>query len=295
MKNVLSYYYNLYSENIRLNGENYYFTNNNYYYVFYLYNGDDKNLNRIYEIYQQIIKMGIYSHQIIFNKDGQITTQYGNKKYILFRTSSELTEKVKIQDIINFGNITNFFEEGNLWKQLWSNKVDYFEYQITQVGKKYPLIRESFSYYIGVVEAGICLLNNSKKLRCSVAHKRITKNEDLFEFYNPTNYILDTRVRDLSEYFKNKLFETDDIFIEIKDYLENSNLTQDEVYYFFIRMFYPTFYFDCYEKIIDQDLEEYKIKEVIEITPRYEMMLKKLYMYIKNFIEIPEIEWLNRI
>ena len=295
MKNVLSYYYNLYSENIRLNGENYYFTNNNNYYVFYLYNGDDKNLNRIYEIYQQIIKMGIYSHQIIFNKDGQIITQYGNKKYILFRTSSELTEKVKIQDIINFGNITNFFEEGNLWKQLWSNKVDYFEYQITQVGKKYPLIRESFSYYIGVVEAGICLLNNSKKLRCSVAHKRITKNEDLFEFYNPTNYILDTRVRDLSEYFKNKLFETDDIFIEIKDYLENSNLTQDEVYYFFIRMFYPTFYFDCYEKIIDQDLEEYKIKEVIEVTPRYEMMLKKLYMYIKNFIEIPEIEWLNRI
>ena len=100
----------------------------------------------------------------------------------------------------DFENTT--FEEGNLWKQLWSNKVDYFEYQITQVGKKYPLIRESFSYYIGVVEAGICLLNNSKKLRCSVAHKRITKNEDLFEFYNPTNYILDTRVRDLSEYFK---------------------------------------------------------------------------------------------
>ena len=51
MKNVLNYYYNLYSENIRLNGDDYYFEINNEKYVFYLYNGEIDNLSKTYNIY----------------------------------------------------------------------------------------------------------------------------------------------------------------------------------------------------------------------------------------------------
>ena len=295
MKNVLSYYYNLYSENIRLYGENYYFDINNENYVFYLYNGEGKDLNVIYNIYINIIKLGVYTHQIILNKDEHIVTEYNNKQYILLKVYNNLSRKIEIQDIQYFGNVTNIFENNNNWKQLWSNKIDYFEYQISQVGKKYPLIRDSFSYYVGIVENGISLLNSAKEVTCSIVHKRISKNEDLFEFYNPLNYIIDTRVRDSSEFYKNKLLEQENVFLEIRQYLENSNLTEGEVYYFFVRMFYPTFYFDCYEKIINQEVEEYKIKEVIEITSRYEKLLKELYNYLKKFIQIPEIEWLNSI
>ena len=60
-------------------------------------------------------------------------------------------------------------------------------------------------------------------------------------------------------------------------------------------MLYPSFYFDLYEQIIENKLEESKIKEAIKITPIYEKLIKKLYQYLKNIIQLPEIDWLEII
>lgn len=295
MKNVLNYFYNIYAENIRLNGDNYYFNYKNENYIFYLYNDNYKELEKIYEIYTQILKRGIYSHQIILNKDNQISTIYNQKQYVLLKISINLNTKITINDILYFGNITEGYKNIINWKNLWSSKIDYFEYQMSHFGKKYQLIRNSFSYYAGIVENGIILLNEKKDVISSISHKRILNNETVLEFYNPLNYIIDIKVRDAAEYFKNKLLTDKNVFEDIKNYLSISKLNENEVYYFFVRMFYPSFYFDCYEKVINGILDEYKIKEVIEITPYYENLLKGLYQYLKKYIQIPEIEWLNRI
>ena len=295
MKNVLNYFYNIYTENIRLNGDNYYFNYKNENYIFYLYNDNYKELEKIYEIYTQMLKRGIYSHQIILNKDNQISTIYNQKQYVLLKISINLNTKITINDILYFGNITEGYKNIINWKNLWSSKIDYFEYQMSHFGKKYQLIRNSFSYYAGIVENGIILLNEKKDVISSISHKRILNNETVLEFYNPLNYIIDIKVRDAAEYFKNKLLTDKNVFEDIKNYLSISKLNENEVYYFFVRMFYPSFYFDCYEKVINGNLDEYKIKEVIEITPYYENLLKELYQYLKKYIQIPEIEWLNRI
>ena len=295
MKNVLNYFYNIYTENIRLNGDNYYFNYKNENYIFYLYNDNYKELEKIYEIYTQMLKRGIYSHQIILNKDNQISTIYNQKQYVLLKISINLNTKITINDILYFGNITEGYKNIINWKNLWSSKIDYFEYQMLHFGKKYQLIRNSFSYYAGIVENGIILLNEKKDVISSISHKRILNNETVLEFYNPLNYIIDIKVRDAAEYFKNKLLTDKNVFEDIKNYLSISKLNENEVYYFFVRMFYPSFYFDCYEKVINENLDEYKIKEVIEITPYYENLLKELYQYLKKYIQIPEIEWLNRI
>lgn len=295
MKNVLNYFYNIYTENIRLNGDNYYFNYKNENYIFYLYNDNYKELEKIYEIYTQMLKRGIYSHQIILNKDNQISTIYNQKQYVLLKISINLNTKITINDILYFGNITEGYKNIINWKNLWSSKIDYFEYQMSHFGKKYQLIRNSFSYYAGIVENGIILLNEKKDVISSISHKRILNNETVLEFYNPLNYIIDIKVRDAAEYFKNKLLTDKNVFEDIKNYLSISKLNENEVYYFFVRMFYPSFYFDCYEKVINENLDEYKIKEVIEITPYYENLLKELYQYLKKYIQIPEIEWLNRI
>ncbi len=295
MKNVLNYFYNIYAENIRLNGDNYYFNYKNENYIFYLYNDNYKELEKIYEIYTQILKRGIYSHQIILNKDNQISTIYNQKQYVLLKISINLNTKIMINDILYFGNITEGYKNIINWKNLWSSKIDYFEYQMSHFGKKYQLIRNSFSYYAGIVENGIILLNEKKDVISSISHKRILNNETVLEFYNPLNYIIDIKVRDAAEYFKNKLLTDKNVFEDIKNYLSISKLNENEVYYFFVRMFYPSFYFDCYEKVMNGILDEYKIKEVIEITPYYENLLKGLYQYLKKYIQIPEIEWLNRI
>lgn len=295
MKNILNYFYNIYAENIRLNGDNYYFNYKNESYIFYLYNDNYKELEKIYEIYTQMLKRGIYSHQIILNKDNQISTIYNQKQYVLLKISIKLNTKITINDILYFGNITEGYKNIINWKNLWSSKIDYFEYQMLHFGKKYQLIRNSFSYYAGIVENGIILLNEKKDVISSISHKRILNNETVLEFYNPLNYIIDIKVRDAAEYFKNKLLTDKNVFEDIKNYLSISKLNENEVYYFFVRMFYPSFYFDCYEKVINGILDEYKIKEVIEITPYYENLLKGLYQYLKKYIQIPEIEWLNRI
>lgn len=295
MKNILNYFYNIYAENIRLNGDNYYFNYKNESYIFYLYNDNYKELEKIYEIYTQMLKRGIYSHQIILNKDNQISTIYNQKQYVLLKISIKLNTKITINDILYFGNITEGYKNIINWKNLWSSKIDYFEYQMSHFGKKYQLIRNSFSYYAGIVENGIILLNEKKDVISSISHKRILNNETVLEFYNPLNYIIDIKVRDAAEYFKNKLLTDKNVFEDIKNYLSISKLNENEVYYFFVRMFYPSFYFDCYEKVINGILDEYKIKEVIEITPYYENLLKGLYQYLKKYIQIPEIEWLNRI
>ena len=295
MKNILNYFYNIYAENIRLNGDNYYFNYKNESYVFYLYNDNYKELEKIYEIYTQMLKRGIYSHQIILNKDNQISTIYNQKQYVLLKISIKPNTKITINDILYFGNITEGYKNIINWKNLWSSKIDYFEYQMLHFGKKYQLIRNSFSYYAGIVENGIILLNEKKDVISSISHKRILNNETILEFYNPLNYIIDIKVRDAAEYFKNKLLTDKNVFEDIKNYLSISKLNENEVYYLFVRMFYPSFYFDCYEKVINGILDEYKIKEVIEITPYYENLLKGLYQYLKKYIQIPEIEWLNRI
>lgn len=295
MKNVLNYFYNIYAENIRLNGENYYFKYNDENYILYLYNGEYKELEVLYELYIQLLKRRIYCHQIILNKDDQIATIYNQKKYVLLKVRENLDNSVTIDEILYFGNMTAGYKGDVNWKTLWSNKIDYFEYQVSHFGKKYPLIRNSFSYYVGIVENGIILLNEKKQIVNSISHKRISNVESTLEFYNPLNFVIDIRVRDAAEYFKSRLLTDQDIIDDIKKYLIMSKLNENEVYYFFVRLFYPSFYFDCYENIINGKIDEYKIKEIIEITPYYEKLLKELYQYLKHYIQIPEIDWLNRI
>lgn len=295
MKNALNFYYSLYSDNIRLNGENYYFDANGESYVLYSYDGAAEEAKQVYDIHLYLLQNRIYTHQIILNKDDNIITAFDNKQYVLLKIYSSLNSKIDINDIVYFGNITTGIKKANNWKQLWSNKIDYFEYQMSQFGKKYALLRESFSYYVGIAESGIVLLNKVEDIPSSISHKRIYNDENLFDFYNPFNYIIDTRVRDTAEFFKSKIFVSDNLFSEIQDYLKQARLSDMEMYYFFIRMLYPTFYFDYYEKIMNGNLEEYKIKEVINITPRYENVLKMLYQFLKKYINIQEIEWLNRI
>lgn len=295
MKNVLEYFYSIHIDNIRLNGNNYFFQYNNENYILYQYNDEYKNLEKIYEIYLQVLNRGIYCHQIILNNNNQISTLYNNKNYVLLKYNLKIDNKISLNDIIYFGNITYGYKININWKDLWAKKIDYFEYQLSHVGKKYPIIRESFSYYVGLVEIGIILLNEKKEIIGSIEHNRLLYGENYLEFYNPLNFIIDVRVRDSAEYFKNKLKKEKDIFDDIKNYFIYSKLSENEIYYFFVRMLYPSFYFDCYESIINDNEEEYKIKEVIEITPYYEKTLKKLYQYLKKYIYIPEIEWLNKL
>ena len=80
------------------------------------------------------------------------------------------------------------------WKKLWEEKIDYYEYQMSQLSSKYILLKNSFDYYVGLSENAISLLNyiKEKDIRFYICHKRINNNEKLDNFFNPTNFVVDS-------------------------------------------------------------------------------------------------------
>ena len=295
MKNALSYYYGLDVTNIHQKDKTFYFKHENFEYI--LIKNGNLNLDIIYELSNKLIQIGVPCHQIILNNDKSIVTKINNEDYVLMKTFTN-KEKININDIIAFNNI-NYLDDKKLkmvdWYTLWTEKIDYFEYQISQIGKKYPIIRKSFSYYIGLSENAISLVKSTpiNDLYYSLNHRRISSKDNMQSLYDPLNFVIDIRFRDVCEYFKSCFFNKINIENEVMLYLYYNDLNYSESCYFFARMLFPTYYFDIYEKIINNEIDEIKLNNIISLVNDYEVLLKKIYLYLKNKVNLPNLEWLT--
>ena len=97
--------------------------------------------------------------------------------------------------------ICNYVHSGIIvdWGLLWSKKIDYLEDLINENGKKYPLIVDSFNYFVGMAENAIGYFNSigfNKNYRYVVSHKVIKDDDSVEVLYNPMNIIFDYKVRD---------------------------------------------------------------------------------------------------
>lgn len=295
MKNIINYYYNLKISDIRQRDGVTYFFINNIKYVFIPYTKDLEMIRGIYELNDILIKKNIYVHQIILNIHGQILTYVNNEYYILLKILYP-DNKISLNDILYLNNIELSQPESlirNTWGRLWSDKNDYLEYQISQLGKKHPIIRESFSYYLGLAETSISLVNslNTKNVKLFLSHIRIKEKDSLFELYNPLNMILDYRIRDSAEYFKDKFFCGKSIIEELNYFLAYNHLSYEEWVLFFARLIYPSYYFDVYEDIINGKDAESRIKDIIDKHEEYENILLTIYFNLRNYPNFPIIDY----
>lgn len=299
MKNVLSYYYNLHLSDIHQIEGIYRFNLNGIEYAFTQYKRNLNEIRELYELSLLLFQNGIMVHQFVLNKENQLITYVNQKPYVLLQIYNNSKQNITINDINNFSissSILKLPEKQVNWANLWSDKIDYFEYQVNQFGKKNPLIRESFSYFSGLVENGISLFNilELDYNNYSVSHQRLSSKDTMFEFLNPMNLIIDYKVRDACEFYKEKFLNKQSISNEIKEYLSNKNLNVYEILLFFIRMFYPSFYFDKYEYIINNEEDDYQLKNIIELSDKYEKLLKEIYFYLSKYINMPDIEWIKK-
>ena len=299
MKNALAYYYNLYSYDIHQIKDTYRFTISNN--IYFLTPCNREEINYIYEIYEILLKYGVPLHHIVNNINNSIYTTINNVDYVLLQVYNEYDKKVELMDIINFSFLVSNIPPKNKkiidWASLWENKIDYFEYQVNQFGKKYPIIRESFGYYAGMTETGILLyrmISNNQNNKMVICHKRLSSNSTLYDLYNPLNLVIDYKVRDTAEYFKTLFLTEDDIFEKIIYYFNQNYLTGYECLMFFNRMLYPSFYFDIYESIIEKNKGFEKMNVVLDNTIKYEELLKKVYNYLAYSLNVPDIEWLKK-
>ena len=64
----------------------------------------------------------------------------------------------------------------------------------------------------------------------SISHRRIHKKDTLFDLYNPINFIIDVKVRDICEYYKTCFLDNQNIIDDIKNYLTTILLAPSAVF-----------------------------------------------------------------
>lgn len=305
MENIINYYYNITIENIIKQNDNLYFSSNGNKYCFRIFSN---NINLIKDIYNlnNYLSTIILIDKIILNKYNEILTEYNNNLYIL----TIINNKTSIEDLIysnkvlptisNLSNIkvpeTKALERNN-WEILWGNMIDYYEMQIGQNEKKYPLIRESFDYYIGMAENAISYLVNTKKEvkkensdNMVLAHNNL--NHSLFD---PLNIIFDHKARDLAEYIKLSFFNNNkDIFKELDEYFFYNRYSLYGIRVLYARVLYPSYYFKLYDKILRGENEEKELTPIISRINEYEDYLYNLSLYLNKYYDIPSVDWLKK-
>lgn len=296
MKNIIEYYYNLRIDELHNKDDNYYFNINNNNFILKPYAG---NIERSYDIYKlnTIMSNKFNIDNIILNKYNNPLTKINDNFYIL--TSNKKEKKLTLPLISNMAlnNINIESLERNKWEVLWENKVDYYEMQLGENEKKYPLIRESFDYFVGLAENAISYLVNTKlELKPTINDQKVVSHNNIeISLNEPSNLILDHKARDVAEYIKYSFFNNNqNIFNELNEYFYHNYYSPYGIRVLFSRILYPSFYFNTYDKIISGKVEEKELNKIISKINNYEIYLYNIYLYLRKYYNIPSVDWLKK-
>lgn len=300
MLDYINYYYDLYPVSINEIGNRYMFYINSEKYYFIPFDRDISELDEIVSLNKKMISNGSLVSEIILSKFDEVLNNYNGISYILLRVYVNESKSVSISDLIfmqreyELDSTYNKIIRNN-WSMLWEEKVDYFEYQMGHLIKKYPLLYNIIDYYIGLSENAIFYFKNiSSKyegnISLGVCHKRIGVNYTLFDLYNPLNLIIDYKVRDIAEYIKDAFFNGNNV-VEILSFVYSS-------YYFdklnlsllLSRFLFPSYFYDKFEEIVYNDKNESEMYYIIKKSSEYED-------FIDNFIKssnLQSIGWLSK-
>lgn len=302
MKNIINYFYNLNITKLTNKDNIYSFYDNDELYHFYIYNNNIKNVELTKDI-DDSLKKDTLIHEIIINKDNSIITYYNNIPYILCKININIYKPITLGEISYLSSkviSTNSKITYHSWQDLWSIKIDYLEKVINENGKKYPIIVNSFNYFVGMAENAISYYNNLSNKEVDnnslvISHRIININDTVYAIYDPVNIIIDHKARDIAEYIKYSFFnDNTNIFKELNIYFKYNYYTRDDVILLLARVLYPSFYFNMYEDIMINSKEEKIITNITSKLDKYELYLARVFKYFNNFYNLPVPEWLNK-
>ena len=296
MKNLLLYNYNIDTNDlIKVNDDisSFYIDYNKYYFI--KFKRVEKDIENIYsELNKKINKY----HYIIKNKYGNIFTKDNDNSYILIKINGPENNEINLADIIEsqiiVSNNSNIDLKRDNWGELWSEKVDYLEYQISELSKNHPTVIKTFSYYVGLAENAIEYFNmlDRKNIVLTYAQRRIKYPNVSKNYYNPLNLIVDYRVREIGEYIKSNFFENNDVFSELKMLANQNILNPLEYNLLYARLLYPSYYFDDINKILEHEESDDILIKYVDKANNYEKFLKKVYFLFSEKCQMIKIGWL---
>ena len=305
MKDTINYYYNLNPNKINKIFNYYYFYINNELYYFVEYNRKYEDRFIIYDFNQEMIRNNILVNEIIDNRNNNVVTINNSIPYILMRIVVNINKSISLSEINYLASKNIHYDDklmrGN-WGYLWMNKIDYLEYFTDHNYKKYPLVVDSFNYFVGMAENAISYVNyvvNNIKPDYSdygvISHDVISINDTVYCLYNPLNIIIDHKARDVSEYIKKSFFNDNfNIFDELDEYFKYNYFSFYGISLILARVMYPSFYFDLYDQIINGRINESEILKITSRTNEYEEYLRDVFNYFKKFYQIKEINWIEK-
>ena len=300
MKNMIEFYYNIKLNNIQSKDNIYSFTTNNNSYILKPYYKDKNTINSCYRL-STLLNNTLPLNNIIPNKFNNIVSTIDNTPYVLLQAKNNNTISLKIISHISNTPIPNTYYikdlERNNWEKLWGYKIDYYELQVNENKKKFPLIRESFDYFIGMGENAISYLTNTKiETKPTIYDDKVPSHNTIYNsLFDPTNIILDHKARDLGEYIKYSFWNNNtNIFNELNEYFKYNYYSEYGIRVLLSRILYPSFYFDLYDEIIIGKKEENTLNNIISKIKDYELYLYNIYIYLNNFYNIPEINWIKK-
>ena len=296
MNNFIEYFYGIKVDKVIYNDKYYSFIYNGFIYKLYTFDDNYSNLRMLYDVNKKLVSNTLMS-EIIINRNNEIISNYNGISYILIKVFANVNKSISLEEI-SFVSKSLYREKINInWGILWSNKIDYLEDLINENGKKYPLIVDSFNYFVGMCENAIAYFNSiilDNNYKYVVSHKVIKWDDSVEVLYNPMNITFDYRVRDVAEYIKNSFFNNNhNIFNELIIYLNKEQLSLMEVKLLISRLMYPSFYFEMYEDILIDNKEEKIILDVISRLDEYEQYLDKIISFLGRYYQVDEIMWLK--
>lgn len=302
MDKTIEYYYGIKPDSFGQIGQNYAFVSGENRYLFILYKRAEEDIDDILAVTNELLQKRIAVHTIILNKDKSVFTNVQNYHYVLLKLVTNCKEEYDLNHIYAWNKTLELHPSKsklyrNDWANLWSAKVDYFEYQIREIGKDKKVIIQSFSYYIGLAENAIAYANHTTQKyipsgKITLSHRRITNPNIKLNFCNPLEFIFDLSVRDLASYVKAMFFSGIDVFEELKAFLLQHPYSIYEYHMFYARLLYPSYYFDLYEAVMDEKKHEDVLLPIISQVDSYEKFLKKVLLLLQTYAPMEPVEWI---
>lgn len=305
MKEMIKFYYNIKVEQYEEQNEVFQFKSDDLDFVLIPFRRSREELKDIYQICVELKELGIPVHTFIQNKSNELITTIYEKEYILLKLEEPKDKEYNIIDILQLMDTLHLSKNKSLlyrnqWGELWSKKIDYFEYQIHELGKDKKIILNSFTYYIGLAENAIAYVNSTLEQykatnidRITLCHKRLKFPNMGCDYLNPLSFIFDLEIRDIAEYIKSVFFKNQqDAWVEFKTFLNLKHLSMFSYQLFYARLLYPSYYFDLYDEIMNKEKQEDSLLIYIKQSKEYEAFLKKVYIEISKLASIESVEWI---
>lgn len=296
MNNAILFFYGISVYDVKKVKTNYYFSYLNSNYVVYLYERDLNDSIFLYNLNSELFYRGSDCYEIILTKDSNIVFEYEKKYYVLMKIPNISDRTINYNDILNFNYLVDLRRYSKLdksnWNRLWSNKIDFIEYQFNQMDNKYSIVDDYIDYYIGLWENAISYCNNINYNDTRyITHKRIEVDMSLLDFLNPLNFVVDYKERDYGDYIKSFILKKNYSFNTFDKLLSHSD--RNSLIMIICRILFPSYFFDIYEDIVVDNRNEGEILDVVVKSNNILYLLKHIFIKY-NYLNIPYIDWIKK-